>query len=53
MNENLNHVRKLYTLLARHCNSRGDCSYWQDYGVNFIPSDVLCWAHAGEQETEK
>ena len=62
MNGNLNHIRKLYTLLARHCNCHGDCARhhnnhsdrvcWQDCGVNFISLDVLCWVHAGEQETE-
>jgi hypothetical protein len=46
-NLNLNHMHKLYTLLVHHCNSHGDCAYWQDCGINFISLDVLCWVHGG------
>ena len=53
VNENLSHIRKLYTLLACQCNGHGDCAYWQDCGLNFISLDVLCWIHAGEQEIGK
>jgi hypothetical protein len=52
-NKNLNHIRKLYTLLVYHCNSHGDRAYWQDCGISFISLDGLCWVHAAEQETEK
>ena len=31
MNENLNHICTLHTLLACHCNGHGDCAYWQDW----------------------